>query len=98
MAVLLAAVLNLLSSDARQDLARAYARQFALKLESDCPAAFGNAFWFSCAGEVRRINPSAAPLETLANTGPLRAGVVISGPPASQPAPAVKPVSVRQAN
>jgi hypothetical protein len=60
-AVLLSAVLNLLSSDARQDLARAYARQFALKAESDCPTAFGNAFWFTCASEVRRINAVPAP-------------------------------------
>ena len=55
-ATLLMAVLTMLSDNARDELARAYARQFVLKAEADCPNGFGNAFWFACASEVRRIN------------------------------------------
>ena len=80
-AVLMAAVLNLLSSDARQDLARAYARQFALKAEAQCPTAFGNAFWFTCAAEVRRINGVAAPVPSVSQTATVRP--VPPSPPAA---------------
>jgi len=57
--VLLTSVLTLLSDNARDELARAYARQFNPKTENDCPGSFGNAFWFACASEVRRLNATA---------------------------------------
>jgi len=87
--VLLTSVLTLLSDNARDQLARAYARQFGSKTETDCPAAFGNAFWFACASEVRRINIASA-------TGAPHSGLVrVADPPAgaaprAKPAPAVK--------
>jgi hypothetical protein len=60
LATLVVAMLTLLSDNARDELARAYARQFALKAETACPTHLGNAFWFACASEVRRINPPAS--------------------------------------
>lgn len=40
--------------------ARLWARELALKDENACPTAFGNAFWFACAEEVRRHGTASA--------------------------------------
>jgi hypothetical protein len=58
MITLTVSVLTMLSDSARDALARAYARQFDARTETDCPTTFGNAFWFACASEARRINPA----------------------------------------
>jgi len=78
--VLLTSVLTLLSDNARDELARAYARQFNPKTENDCPGSFGNAFWFACASEVRRLN-ATAPAAPAAPSG-----VVRVADPAGKPA------------
>ena len=38
--------------------AHLWARDLALKDENACPTVFGNGFWFACAGEVRRDEPT----------------------------------------
>jgi hypothetical protein len=35
--------------------AHLWARYLGVHQENACPTAFGNAFWFSCASEVRRL-------------------------------------------
>lgn len=52
-------LLAILDPRANAAAAHLYARQFGLTEEVACPSAAGNGFWFSCAGEVRRIHPPA---------------------------------------
>lgn len=40
-------------------VAHVWARGLANRDENACPTYLGNSFWFSCAGEVRRLNPAA---------------------------------------
>ena len=51
-------------------VAHAWARGLGIKDENACPTYFGNSFWFSCAGEVRRTAPSG-PIPA-ASSQPLR--------------------------
>jgi hypothetical protein len=55
-------ILTLLTNDARDQLAHAYARQFRVATEDECPRTLGKPFWFACASEVRRIHPPTPPL------------------------------------
>jgi hypothetical protein len=58
---LLAFVLDPRSGD---KVAHGWAHGLALKDENACPTYFGNSFWFSCAGEVRRASPPAPAPDT----------------------------------
>lgn len=60
---LIVAMITLFDGGVRDQLARAYVRQFRPASEDECPRGFGKAFWFACGIEVRRINasPPASP-------------------------------------
>jgi hypothetical protein len=45
-------------------VAHVWARGLAIRDENACPTYLGNSFWFSCAGEVRRLNPAASAPDT----------------------------------
>jgi hypothetical protein len=61
LAILATSMLTLLNNDSRDALARAYARQFRLTSEDECPRSLGKPFWFACASEARRLNPPLPP-------------------------------------
>jgi hypothetical protein len=61
LAILATSLLTMLNDDSRDQLARAYARQFRVATEDDCPRTLGKPFWFACASEARRLNPAPPP-------------------------------------
>jgi hypothetical protein len=64
LSILVALIVTLVSLNVennREHLAYAYARHFKLHSEDDCPRQLGNAFWFRCASEVRRIRAAGSP-------------------------------------
>lgn len=61
LAIFATSFLTLLNNDTRDELAHAYARQFRVASEDDCPRTLGKPFWFACASEARRLNVPLTP-------------------------------------
>jgi hypothetical protein len=72
LAILATVLLTLVNNDARDELARAYARQFRVTTEDDCPRSFGKPFWFACASEARRLNEPEPPVTAPRAAGPAK--------------------------